>query len=125
MLEGLPGREILEEDMSLQGHETESQHGDGLDPPHGDQQEPAEGQAHVHVTQQRIDTEDPAVEQRLADDFADGSQRGTGRNSAPYQPFVGLRQAVEPQSVLDGQRREEDRRAEDERQTERIVEGHG
>ena len=119
-----PRRKVLEEDMPLQRHIAEPEVGDGLDPPHGDQQEPAKGQAHVHVAQQRVDPEDPAVEQRFADDLP-YRREGTAGRQPEQDPFlVGERQAVEPQAPLPQQHDEHHRGADHERYAEWCEKSH-
>ena len=117
--------EILEEDVTLQGHVTEPEVGHRLDPAHRDQEEPAEGQRHVHVAQQGIDAEDPPVEERLADDLPRGLQRAPRGQSAQDQHLVGPRQAVEPRSPLPEEREEHHGRAGHEGYAERSEEVHG
>ena len=92
--------EVFEEDMRLQGDVAEAQVGNRLDPSHGDEQEPAEGQRHVHVSEQRIDAEDPAMQQRLADDLPEGRQ-GVARGKPAQDPqLVGMRKLPEPRPPL-------------------------
>ncbi len=117
--------EIAEEDVALEGHVAQSEVGHRLDPPRGDQQEPAEREAHVHVAQQGIDTEDAAVEQRLAHNLAHGPQGAARRHAAHEAHAVRGREVREPRTPLPEQQHEHRRSADDERNTERSVESHG
>ena len=119
-----PGREVAEKDVSLQGHVAQSEVGGRLDPSGDDQQEPPECEAHVHIPQQRIDAEDAAVEQRLADDLADGFERAARGQPPDKTELVGPGQAVEPPGVFGGQRQQHHRRADHERHTEGSEESH-
>ena len=120
-----PRREVFEEDVPLQRYVAEAEVCDGLRPSHGDEQEPPERQRHMHITQQRIDSEDAAVEERFADDLA-RSPQGRRRGQAPHDPhLVGMRQTPQPHAPLTRDHGEHHRSADDERQTKRCVESHG
>ena len=124
---GLMGQsrgEIFEKNMPLQRHPAEAHVGDRLDPPHGDQQEPAERQAHVHVSQQRIDPEYAPVEQRLAHRLADGLQRRERRNPLQDAPAVVGRQTPEPAPPLPRHGGEHEQRPDDERYAEWCEKRH-
>ena len=116
--------EVFEEDVALDRHPAEAEIGNRLDPSGDDQQEPPEGERHVHVAQQGVDTEDPAVQERFAHDLAD-RRKGTPRGQSAQDPqFVLARQEPEPSPPLPRHDQEHQRGAEDERQTERSVESH-
>jgi len=117
--------EVLEKDVSLQRDIAESQVGDRLDPADRDKQEPPESQRHVHVAQHGVDPEDAAVQQRFAEDFADGPEGRARGQAAQNQHLVGAGQPQEPYEPLAQHDGEHGRGADDERQAERCVELHG
>ena len=95
-----PVEKYLKKTCACRGDVAEAQVGNRLDPSHGDEQEPAEGQRHVHVSEQRIDAEDPAMQQRLADDLPEGRQ-GVARGKPAQDPqLVGMRKLPEPRPPL-------------------------
>ena len=116
--------EILEEDVSLQRHPTQSEIRHGLDPTHGYKQEPTEGEAHVHISQQGIDTEYTSVQQRLAHHLPHGGGRARRGDTARYEHPVALGQTTQPRDILDGDDGKHDRRAHDERYAEFGVKTH-
>ena len=117
-------REVLEEDMSLQRHPAQAEVGHRFDPPHHDEQEPAEGQRHVHVSQQRIDAEDTAMEQAFADHLPDGSERPRRRDAEQHPLLVRARQFGEPHDVFPRDDGGHHQSADEKRQAEGCVKLH-
>ena len=119
-----PRGEVFEKDMPLQRHVAEAEVGDRLDPPHGDQQEPPEGQRHVHVAQQRIDAENPAVQQRLAHHLPHGLRRAARGQAAHDAHLVCPGQTPKPHAPLPREGKEHHGRTDHERNAERREKGH-
>ena len=114
------GIEITEEDVGMQGRAA-AQHVGSLNPPHDNQQEPSEGQAHMHVAEQRIDPEDPAVQQRLADHLADRLECRSGEDAAADGTLVPAGQHPQPASPLPDDHHKHEDRPDEERNDKMVV----
>jgi hypothetical protein len=68
----------------------------GFDGSHDDEKKPAEGEAHVHVTQERVDFENLAVKEAFEEYFFEDSEYFPAEDSLSDFPPVFHRQMLDP-----------------------------